>query len=215
MASQEPFIASVDLWPVSWAPKGWALCDGALLSINQNSALYSLLGVAFGGDGQTTFGLPDLRGKVAVGAGVSKTGTSYPFASTGGVEQVTLQPSQGPLAAHTHPATYTDPNFTGTASGTVAPGANNGDRGVALSNTPVNNFPVALAAGTNNYATTANANMGVSNLSITVNVTKSSAGSVAVGQNAGMPASQPHENRMPYLALNYIIALEGTYPTRN
>ena len=216
MPASDPIMASVDLWPVSWAPNGWAICDGTLLPITQYSALYSLLGTYFGGNGQTTFGLPDLRGRVAVGAGINPaTGTNYPYASKGGLETVQLTAVQGPLAAHTHPATVVDPNFAATATGTIKPGASSAPRGVVYSNTPVNNFPVALPSGSNNYATTADSSMGADNsVAITVNVSKSSSGSVTVGQNSALPAAQAHENRMPYLALNYIIALTGEYPMR-
>src|SRR5262245_39577376 len=83
-----------------FAPKGWALCAGQLLPISQNQALFALLGTNFGGDGRTTFALPDLRGRVAVGASDGSSGPAYPLGSTGGQESVTLSVSQ--LPAHSH-----------------------------------------------------------------------------------------------------------------
>jgi microcystin-dependent protein len=95
----EPFLG--EMVPFTFPPRGWAFCAGQLLPINQNQALFSLLGTNYGGDGRTTFALPDLRGRVAVGAGQSATGSSYELGSTGGQETVKLTASQ--LPAHAHP----------------------------------------------------------------------------------------------------------------
>lgn len=215
MAAAEPLIASVDLWPLDWAPRGWVICSGQMLAVNQYTALYALLGTRYGGNGQTTFGVPDMRGRVPVGVGqgVYQGASNYVLAQIGGLEQITLIAAQAPLAAHTHTTAVTDPVFAATATSSDKPGAHDGARGVVTSNTPVNNFPVALAAGVNNYATTSNANMGASSISVTVTLSKTSPGSVVVNPN-GAAAAQAHENRMPFIALNYILATEGIYPSR-
>ena len=92
----EPFLSEIRIMSFGFAPKGWALCNGQLLPINQNQALFSLLGTTYGGDGQSTFALPDLRGRLPL-----HQGNSFILAETGGVEQVTLTVAQIP--AHTHP----------------------------------------------------------------------------------------------------------------
>ena len=96
----DQFIGEIRLVGLTYAPSGWALCDGQLLPINQNQALFSLLGTNFGGDGKTNFALPDLRGRVPVGAGQGATGSSYAVGSIGGQETVKLTSSQ--LAPHAH-----------------------------------------------------------------------------------------------------------------
>jgi microcystin-dependent protein len=96
----EPFLGEIRLVPYTFAPRGWAFCEGQLLPINQNQALFSLLGTNFGGDGRVNFGVPDLRGRVPVGAGDAPGGSSYPLGATGGVETVKLAPNQMPI--HTH-----------------------------------------------------------------------------------------------------------------
>jgi microcystin-dependent protein len=91
----EPFLAEIRTFSFNFAPKGWAMCNGQLLPINQNQALFSLLGTTYGGDGETTFAIPDLRGRLLV-----HQGNGFVLAETGGVEQVTLTTAQ--LPAHTH-----------------------------------------------------------------------------------------------------------------
>ena len=96
----EPFIGEIRLVPFNYAPKGWAICAGQLLPINQNQALFALLGTTYGGNGQTTFALPDLRGRIPIGAGQSTAGSSYPLGATGGQETVKLTTRQLPGHAH-------------------------------------------------------------------------------------------------------------------
>jgi microcystin-dependent protein len=98
----DQYIGEIRLVAFNFAPVGWALCDGRLLPINQNQALFSLLGTYFGGDGRTTFAIPDLRGRVPVGTGESVTGTTYDIGATGGEETVKLAVAQ--LPSHTHRA---------------------------------------------------------------------------------------------------------------
>ena len=96
----EPFIGEIRLFGFNFAPVGWAMCNGQLLSISQNTALFSLLGTYYGGDGQTTFGLPDLRGRVPLNMGQAPGLSSYSIGESGGNETVTLSGSQ--LPSHTH-----------------------------------------------------------------------------------------------------------------
>ncbi|RNC82913.1 MAG: phage tail protein [Phycisphaera sp.] len=97
----DPFIGEITMFGGHFAPRGWAFCDGQLLSISENSALFSLLGTTYGGDGRTTFGLPDLRGRVAIHAGQGPGLTDRRQGSKGGVESVTLTTTQLPHHNHT------------------------------------------------------------------------------------------------------------------
>jgi microcystin-dependent protein len=167
----EPFIAEIMIFAGNFPPRGWAFCDGQLLPISQNTALFSLLGTTYGGNGQTTFALPDLRGRVPVHAGQGLGLSSVSLGEVGGAEVVTLTGAQSP--AHVHEVA-----------------ASNGG---ATASRPSNNF---LAAG-GAYATASDGT--------TMNP--------AMIRNSG--GGQPHENRQPYLALNFCIALQGIFPARN
>ena len=166
----DQYVGEIRLVPYTFAPSGWALCAGQLLPINQNQALFSLLGTNFGGDGRTTFALPDLRGRVPLGAGQAAGGTSYAVGSSGGQESVKLTVSS--LPAHAHPI--------------------RANSGASTTTHPVGAVPAAGGA----YAPTQNAAMN----------------SATAGKTGG---GQAHENRQPYLALNYIIALVGIFPSQN
>ena len=105
--AQGPFLGEIDMVGFNFAPTGWALCDGQLMSISENTALFSLLGTTFGGDGVTNFALPDLRGRRVVGAGQGPGLGNYNLGDRGGEENVTLLLSQLPL--HTHPVVASGP----------------------------------------------------------------------------------------------------------
>ncbi len=98
----EPFLGEIKMVGFNFPPRGWALCDGSLLAISQNSALFSLLGTSFGGDGRTTFALPDLRGRAAKHVGTGPGLNTVTWGQRGGVENVTLQISQIPSHSHNH-----------------------------------------------------------------------------------------------------------------
>lgn len=174
----EPFIGEITLFAGSYAPQGWAFCHGQLLPIQQFTALFSLLGTTYGGDGRTNFALPDLRGRVAVGFG---QGPGLPIVYQGemaGEPWHTLSVPEMP--AHTHPAQAMGVNAAGN------------------SGSPGGNVPADSTTGDSAYSNAApDAPM--------------AAGSISVGAAGG---SRPHNNMQPYLGLNYIIALAGTYPTR-
>lgn len=168
----EPFVGQISLFGFNFAPRGWALCQGQLLPIAQNTALFSLLGTTYGGDGRTTFALPDLRGRMPIGFGQGPGLSQYVQGQVGGQEQVTLQAAQ--LPAHNHAV----------AASSATTGKN-----------PSNAIPAVTPDGAS-YGTTADMSMSPT----------------MVG---GGGAGQPHENRQPYLALNWCIALDGIYPSRD
>lgn len=136
----EPYLGEIRIFAGTFAPDGWQYCQGQLLNISDNEALYTLLGTTYGGDGQTTFGLPNLASRVAVGQGPLPGGTTYQLGQALGVESVTLNANQ--LATHTHPFTGSVAASAGGA-GATSPGGNYfGDQGRAtnyastLGNTP-------------------------------------------------------------------------------
>jgi microcystin-dependent protein len=169
----EPYVGEIRIFAGTFAPRGWAFCDGTTLAIDQNTALFQLIGTTYGGDGETTFALPDLRGRVPIHQGTdSATGTTFQIGETGGVESVTLTTNQIPQHAHNLQAT--------TATGTQSnPGGN------LLSN----------SQGPQPY--------------IQENPDGSLSGQ-ALGSAGG---SQPHDNLQPYLGVNFILSLEGIFPT--
>lgn len=173
------YMGTIIAWPINFAPRGWMLCQGQILQIAQYSALFSLLGTTYGGDGRTTFALPDLRGRVPVGAGQGSGLSNYQMGQIGGAETVTLTDAQMPAHTHAQPAS-TKAATVGQPGPSTVPGAYEKERGVYY----------------NIYSPQSDAN-----------TTLAPAG-VAGG-------SQPHSNMQPYIALNYIICVEGIYPTRD
>ena len=183
-----PFIGEIRLMGFTFAPRGWANCDGQLLPIAQNTALFSLLGTTYGGDGRTTFGLPDLRGRVAIHTGNGPGLTPRSLGSRSGQERVTLTEAQIPSHDHTATAMST--------ANAVAPGGN--------SNDAVDNFwadDVGVSSGTY-HSGPANATMNAGAVSTDVTVA-----------NAG--GGQAHDNMQPYLTVRYCIAISGVFPSRN
>lgn len=170
----EPFVGEIRMFAGNFAPRGWAFCDGQLLAVSQNDALFSLLGTIYGGDGRTTFGLPDMRGRIPVHAGSGPGLSTYRLGAKGGSETVTLTTNQ--LASHAHTQQGTnDPADTQNPSNALY-ATTSGE----LLYRPDGN-PSAMAAGT------------------TVN-------------DGG---SGSHPNLMPFLCVNFIIALFGIYPSRH
>jgi microcystin-dependent protein len=142
----DPFVAEIRIFPFNFAPKGWAWCDGQLLPISQNTALFSLLGTTYGGDGRSTFALPDLRGSVPMHPGQGPGLSLHDLGETGGSETVTLLESEIPSHTHTINATtgalQADPAGTVWANpgGRPAPNffADNGGSFLTMNNTAVN-----------------------------------------------------------------------------
>ena len=192
----EPFLGSVKIFGFNFAPRGFASCIGQQMSVNQNTALFSLLGTQYGGNGQTTFALPDLRGRAPIHYGTGGGLAEYTQGQSGGVETVTLITPQMP--AHTH-------DF-----------ANNGS---ALSAVQTKATTQAPAAGS---LLARAADGGSSQTQPEIYVPAGTAGTtVALGglNVAGTIASagggQPVSVLQPFLVLNYCIALEGIFPSRN
>lgn len=165
----EPFLSQISIIGFNFAPRGWAFCDGQLLPIAQNQSLYSLLGTTFGGDGRTTFALPDMRGRTPMHKGIE-----YSIGTKAGSETVTLTAAEISLHNHLVKASDQPANKTQPANNTV----------LGKAQTPVycnaDNI-VGLKAST-------------------------------VSRSGG---SMPHNNMQPSLALNFIIALQGLFPSRN
>lgn len=183
----EPFIGEMIMVAFDYAPKGWASCNGQLLSISQNQALFSLLGTTYGGNGVTTFALPDLRSRVPIGFGNGAGLPSYSLGEAAGVENVTLLSAN--LPAHNHILR---------ADATTAASSN---------------FNVAAAGrslGNSTGLTSAGATFAEN-----VYDTATPAVAMASGTLANAGGSQPHPNIQPYLAVNWVIALVGVYPSRN
>ena len=169
-----PFIGEIIMFGGNFAPRGWSLCDGQLLPISQWSALFSILGTTYGGDGRTTFGLPGMRGRVPVHAGNGPGLSNYNLGARGGAETITLTTAQMPSHNHLERlgGSGASPAGSGSLIGNIT--------GATL-----------LFNGTASVDTLA---------------------SNAIANTGG---GQPHENRQPYIAINFIIALQGTYPSRS
>jgi microcystin-dependent protein len=174
----EPFLGMIIVFPYNFPPRGWAFCQGQVLLIAQNTALFSLIGTTYGGDGQTTFALPDLRGRTVLSGGQGPGLSTYTLGQHSGQETVTLTLNQIPSHSHT---------------GNVKVGS-----GLANSATGAGNNFAANTGGTSIY------NSGAAGDNMAANVITNITG-----------GSQAHNNMIPYLVLNYCIAMEGIYPSRN
>ena len=174
--SADQWVGEIRAVPFNFAPVGWALCDGQLLPISQNTALFSLLGTTYGGNGTSNFALPDLRSRVPVQAGQGQGLSLYDLGQTGGEETVTLLTTEIPAHSHTIVAAPT----------------------AARTNNPTQGYfavPVVAGATRKMYGT---------------------AHDTALANDAVNPTggNLPHNNLQPFLVLNYIIALQGIFPTR-
>jgi microcystin-dependent protein len=181
----EPFLCGIYIVGFNFAPNGYAMCNGQLLSISQNAAMFSLMGTFYGGDGTSTFALPNLQGRVPIHMGSNGT-SNYVVGETGGTENVTLLTTQMP--GHTH--------ALGAFNGA---GSTSSPNGAYLAQGPsTGSGPNATALNT--YNPNANATP-LLNLN---------AGAI---QTVG--GGQPHTNIQPYLCVTYIIAMQGIFPSRN
>ncbi len=172
----DPFVAEVRIFPFNFAPKGWAFCDGQLLPLSQNTALFSLLGTMYGGDGKSTFALPNFQGCAVVDVGQGPGLTEYFQGEVAGSETVTLLQSEIPIHSHNLMATVED----GT-QGTLSAG-------------------ITLASSVNGALYQKNVSQNLVNMSF-----------LAIAPAGG---GLPHNNLMPYLTLNFNIALQGVFPPR-
>lgn len=171
----DPFVAEIRIFPFNFPPKGWAFCNGQLMPLSQNTALFSLLGTTYGGDGKSTFALPDMQGNAPVHPGQGPGLSLYDLGQIGGSETVTLLESEIPLHTHTLQAFATPGDIKEPQAGAALTRSTNG----AVYNTTISNF-------------------------------------VQMAPQALTPAggSLPHNNMMPFLTLNFCIALQGVFPPR-
>jgi microcystin-dependent protein len=177
----DPFVAEIRIFPFNFAPKGWAFCNGQLLPLSQNTALFSLLGTTYGGDGKSNFALPNMQGNVAMFYGQGPGLSLYDIGETGGSQTVTILDSEMPSHSHS-------------LNATTAVGTTNQPNGAMLSE---GGWSFSGNSGKVPYYTT-------------------TAPAVNMGsQGVGFAGSSfPHNNMMPYLTLNFCIALQGVFPPR-
>jgi microcystin-dependent protein len=167
-----PIMSEIRIMAFNFAPKGWAMCNGQFLPINQNQALFSLLGTTYGGNGQTTFALPNLQGRAAM-----HMGQGHLQGETGGQEAHTV--TLGEMPAHIHPAT------------------------------------ADVKSGDNTVFTPANAYMADTGSTLLYSAGSNNMVAMSPQMVLAVGGSQPHENRQPFIALNFCIALQGVFPSRN
>lgn len=172
MADQ--FVAEIRIFGFNFPPTGWAFCNGQLMPINQNTALFSLVGTFYGGDGRSTFGLPNLQSTFAIGQGQGPGLSPRQVGEAGGSASVALLPSEMPT--HTHALSATASATTGAPAGAALAPTATGASAYRIPGATAAMAPDAL---------------------------------LAAGD------SQPHENRQPYLGMNFCIALQGIFPPRS
>jgi microcystin-dependent protein len=200
----DPYLGEIRMVAFNFAPQGWQQCWGQIMSIAQNSALFSLLGTIYGGNGQTTFALPDLRGRSAVGMGQGLGLSNIDIGQIAGTENVSMTINNMP--AHTHAATVTGGlSVTGNVS-IPATTATTGEAATPASNTVLG---TASASGrpVNLYSTSA-ANATLAPFPVTLT------GASPSITNASTGGSVPVAIRNPYLGMNFIIAVSGIFPSR-
>jgi microcystin-dependent protein len=193
----DAYIGTVMAWAPNFAPRGWMFCGGQTLSIAQYSALYSLLGVTYGGDGRNTFALPNLVGRVPLGAGQGAGLSPYYLGQQAGSENVTLNGNQMPSHNHMAEATNAPINVSSANADSATPAAGSS---------------IAVPGVASGRDFTATLGFNSADPDTTLNKATSAAPGVTVGVAGG---NQPHENLQPYLALNFIICIEGLFPPRD
>jgi microcystin-dependent protein len=181
-----PYVGEIRAFAGNFAPANWHICDGSLMSISDNQVLFTLLGTTYGGDGVTTFGLPDLRGRIVVSQGRALSGTTYSLGQPGGAESVTITTTTMPGHSHAFNVSTQNGNTTNTTNNFLA--------------APVD--PTASSPQTVLFYMPANAP------GFAVHTLKA-------GELTSAGGSQPHENRMPYVTISYIISLFGIFPSSN
>jgi microcystin-dependent protein len=188
----QPYVGQIILVGFNFAPNGWMFCNGQLLAISNYVALFQLIGTTYGGDGQSTFALPDLRGRIPISMGQGPGLQSYVIGEQGGAEAVTLAASQ--LPAHTH--TVNSSNLTAAMRCTTGSGNQQG---------PAGNVPATEAAGVTMTYSSAAADMPMNPAAVTPGP------AVPSGVAGGI---QTHNNMQSYLGLNYCISLFGIFPSQ-
>lgn len=226
----EAFMGTVMAVGFNYAPRGWMFCNGQTVPIAQNSAMFALLGTMYGGDGQTTFGIPDLRGRVAVGSQGNGPGlTPIAQGEKAGVNNVTIigngavsiSLTSANLPAHTHPASLSLSGITATTTLQASTASTGGglvpQENGYLGGTATGSALAAAIYQPGGTAPTSPVNLAGASTAI------GGTGSVTVGANTGggQPLAAPVQTQalasvmQPYLGLNYIICMEGIFPSRN
>ncbi len=190
MSISDPTLGEIAMFGANWAPRNWALCNGQLLPISSNSALFSILGTTYGGDGRTTFALPNLQSRVPRGQGTGPGLNPVSIGEASGYEQVTLSVANMP--SHTHPHTHT---------ATVHAEARLGDE-----NSPGDNIFALAPNGTNIYH---DIDDGRQDIFMHANTVTLSTDSTPAGGNVPIGVMNP------WLGVNFIIALQGMFPSRS
>lgn len=190
------YLGEIRMFGFAFPPRGMAVCDGRLMQVSQYSALFALLGTDFGGNGQITFGLPDLRGRVPINAGQGPTLSNYAFAQVGGAETVGLLTEQLPAHTHVFADAGSAVNAIATKATDQAP-ARGSQFARGIDGSTIGSEPwIYVPAGT---AGTAVALGGLN----------------VAGTNAPTGSNQRHPNIQPYLTVNFSINLQGIFPSRN
>ena len=195
----EGYIAEVRNFAGNFAPLGWMFCDGTLLSINNYQVLYSVIGTTYGGDGVNTFGVPDLRGRVPIGTGQGSGLTNVVLGQKIGTETVTLLLPNLPAHSHSAPVNATTVPFAvkvSEAASTLHAAATDSQLGQPMTDS----MPTLGYIAANPDKTMSDSSLNANGLTITT---------------TSMGGSLPHENMQPFLTTNYIICVDGIYPSRN
>jgi microcystin-dependent protein len=169
----DPFVAEIRIFPFNFAPKGWAFCDGQLLPISQNTALFSLLGTTYGGDGKSNFALPDLQGAAPMHPGQGPGLSLHDLGETSGSDTVTLLESEIPAHSHAVLSRSDLADSPGPAQNSLGRAVNHYQQNTSQNLVSLNDLTIAPTGG-----------------------------------------DQPHNNLMPYLTMNFCIAMQGVYPPR-
>lgn len=196
----EAFMGLICNWAPNFAPRGWAFCQGQLLPVAQQTAMFALLGTTYGGNGQTTFGLPNLSGRVAMTVGQAAGGASHVQGESGGSESVTMMMSQMPMHTHTAMPNLTGGTIPATTNAATESGPGNGNIPAAPNGETSASEPVAVKG----YAPASTANTTLPAGPVT--------GTITIGMAGG---SQPLPIMQPYLVVQSIICLQGIFPSRN
>ena len=200
-------IGEIRMFAGNFSPKNWAYCSGQLMTIAQNTALYSILGTSYGGNGTVTFGLPDLRGRVAVGAGQGQGLSLVNLGELSGQTTTTL--TTGNLPPHTHSIVAPTASISGSVSLQMNVNNNTGAQ-----SSPVNNYLGVEQAGGALYNSASSGTDSLNANAITVTATDLKVDLSSLNL-ASSGAALPYSNMQPYLGIGYIICVYGYYPARN
>lgn len=196
MSASEPFVGQIQTFGFNFSPANWALCNGALMSIANNQALFALIGTTYGGDGVNTFAVPDLQGRVPIHQGTGAGLSTYAMGQKAGVENVTLTLPQIPAHSHAFLNTSTVNSVQTRATTAQAASGSLLARSIDANATGDAIPQIYVPAGT-------------------AGTQAALGGLTASGSNAVQGGSQPHTNIQPYLTINTSIALFGVFPSRN